>query len=189
MTTSSPRRSVASRDTIIAKKQREKNTERQKSVVTESPSDIELREKHRIFAEAIMNGASQSDAARAAGYHPSTASTVMRSEDVQIALAEARKDITDATTISRLDVLNVMIDAIAMARTLADPATMIKGASEIGKMMGYYEPEKIDIRHITDENVFHSKLKQLTDAELLEIASGRAKVIEGEVVNEENAHG
>ena len=39
------------------------------------------------------------------------------SEDVQIALAEARKGITDATTISRLDVLNVMIDAIAMART------------------------------------------------------------------------
>lgn len=179
----------ASRDSIIAKKQREKNTERQKSVVTESAADTELREKHRIFADAIMNGASQSDAARAAGYHPSNAATVMRSEDVQIALAEARKGITDATTISRLDVLNVMIDAVAMARTLADPATMIKGASEIGKMMGYYEPEKIDIRHITDENVFHSKLKQLTDAELLEIASGRAKVVEGEVVSEENAHG
>jgi phage terminase small subunit len=142
----------------------------------------EIAEKHRIFANAIMEGANQSDAARAAGYHPTNATQVMRSEDVQLALAEARQQITEATTIKRLDVLNIMIEAVDMARTLADPATMIKGASEIGKMMGYYEPEKLNINVNLDENVFHSKLKQLSDAELLEIASGRARVVEGEVL-------
>lgn len=184
MPTSSPRRSVASRDTIIAKKQnpKEKLSQRQKSVVTESAADTELREKHRIFAEAIMNGASQSDAARAAGYHPSTASSVMRSEDVQIALAEARKGITDATTIRRLDVLNVFLDAIEMARTLADPANMINGADKVAKMMGYYAPETKRIELSMDQKVLDSKLKQLTDAELMELAAGRARVVEGEVL-------
>ena len=152
---------------------------REKSVVAKQ---AEIEEKHRIFANAIMEGASPSDAARAAGYHPSSALKVMRQEDVQRALVAARQEITEATTIKRLDVLNIMIEAIDMARTLADPATMIKGASEIGKMMGYYEPEKVDINVNLDQNVFHAKLKQLSDAELLEIASGRAKVVDGEVV-------
>ena len=163
----------ASRDKMVAKQAREK------SVVAKQ---AEIEEKHRIFANAIMEGASPSDAARAAGYHPSSALKVMRQEDVQRALVAARQEITEATTIKRLDVLNIMIEAIDMARTLADPATMIKGASEIGKMMGYYEPEKVDINVNLDQNVFHAKLKQLSDAELLEIASGRAKVVDGEVV-------
>jgi hypothetical protein len=106
----------------------------------------------------------------------------MRQEDVQLALAQARQEISEATTIKRLDVLNIMLEAIDMARTLADPATMIKGASEVGKMMGYYEPEKVDLKVNLSEDVFHSKLKQLSDAELLEIASGRSRVIEGEVL-------
>lgn len=163
----------ASRDSIIAKKTREK------SVVAKQK---EVKAKHEAFANAILEGASESDAARAAGYHPASASTVMRQEDVQQHLASARQEISDTTTIRRLDVLNVFLDAIEMARTLADPANMINGADKVAKMMGYYAPETKRIELSMDQKVLDSKLKQLSDAELMELAAGNARVIEGEVL-------
>lgn len=163
----------ASRDSIVAKKTREK------SVVAKQE---QVKAKHEAFANAILEGASESDAARAAGYHPSTAKNVMRQEDVQQHLASARQEIADTTTIRRLDVLNVFLDAIEMARTLADPANMINGADKVAKMMGYYAPETKRIELSMDQKVLDSKLKQLSDAELMELAAGNARVIEGEVV-------
>lgn len=105
----------------------------------------------------------------------------MRNEEVQTYLAEARAEIKDLTTIKRLDVLNGFMEAIDMARTLADPANMINGYDKIAKVMGFYAPETKRIEITGDAAVLHSKFKQLTDAELLEIAAGRSRVIEGEV--------
>lgn len=166
----------ASRDSIMAKQAREK------SVVTRQE---EVRRQHEIFTNAIMEGHNQVDAARAAGYHPSTATSVMRNEEVQLMLAEARKEITDISTIKRIDVLNVFLDAIEMARTLADPAQMINGAKEVGKMLGFYEPEKVDIKLSMDSNVLAAKMRQMTDDELYELAAKKAKTVDGEVIDAE----
>lgn len=163
----------ASRDKMIAK------TQREKSIVTKQ---AEIKAKHETFANAIMEGANKSDAARIAGYHPGNASQVMRQEDVQLHLAKAREEITNATTIKRLDVLNIFLEAIDMARTLADPANMINGADKIAKMMDYYAPETKRIELTMDQSVLHSKLRQLSDAELMDLAAGKARVIEGEVL-------
>ena len=145
-----------------------------------TPSAVNPR--HKKVADAILEGANESDAMRAAGYHPTAASKVMRQETVQQMLAEARGEIEDLTTIKRLDVLNMFLEAIDMARTLADPGQMINGADKIAKMMGYYAPETKRIELTTDQNVLQAKFQQMTDEELLRIAAGRAKVVEGEVV-------
>ena len=87
-----------------------------------------LSEKRKTLADALLAGHSKADAARAAGYHPSNAAQVMRQEDVQAYLAEARSEISSLTTIKRLDVLNVFLEAIHMARNLGDPAQIIAGA-------------------------------------------------------------
>lgn len=129
-----------------------------------------------------MEGAIESDAMRAAGYHPTHGHNVMRQESVQQILAEARAEVEDLTTIKRLDVLNLFMEAIGMARTLADPSQMINGADKIAKMMGYYAPEVKKLEISTDQTALQAKFQQMTDAELLEIAAGRAKVIEGEVL-------
>lgn len=147
-------------------------TQREKSIVM----------KQKVFADAILEGATQCDAARAAGYHPASAATVMRNEQVQQYIEEARHVTEDLSTIKRLDVLNMFMEAIDMARTLADPANMINGADKIAKMMGYYAPETKRIELTTDQAVFHSKLRQLSDAELMELAAGTARVVEGEVL-------
>ncbi len=141
-----------------------------------------IEQKHKVFADAILEGQSEAGAARIAGYHPSTAKNVMRQEEVQEYIAEGRRQVGDISTIKRLDILNIFIEAIDMARTLADPAQMINGAKEAGKMLGYYEPETIKHVLTTDQAALSNKIKALSDDELLEMASGRAKVIEGEVL-------
>ena len=143
-----------------------------------------IEQKHKVFADAILEGQSEASAARVAGYHPSTARNVMRQEEVQEYIAEGRREVGDISTIKRLDILNIFIEAIDMARTLADPAQMINGAKEAGKMLGYYEPETIKLEVTGSHQALAAKFKALTDSELLEIAAGRAKVVEGEVVND-----
>ena len=97
-------------------------------------------------------------------------------------LAESRREVSDLTTIKRLDVLNIFMEAIDMARTLADPSQMINGADKVAKMMGYYAPETLKLEVENNTKALSAKFKALTDAELLEIAAGRAKVVEGEVI-------
>jgi hypothetical protein len=150
--------------------------ERPKSVVV-TPNERQAR-----VAQAIMEGHTETDAVRAAGYHPASASNVMKQEGIQQALAEARKGMEDISTIKRVDVMNIFLEAIEMARIQADPANMINGADKIAKMMGYYAPETKRIELTSDHSVLQSKLRQLSDAELYEIAGGKAKVIEGEVL-------
>lgn len=151
------------------------------SKANRKPSEV-IEKQRKVFADVILEGGSQSEAARIAGYHPASAGTVMRKEDVQNYLAEARKELSDASTLKRVDVLDILMEAIDMARTLADPAQMINGADKVAKMMGFYAPETLKLEVEGNHNVLASKFKALTDAELYEIAAGRAKVIDGEVV-------
>ena len=164
-----------SRDVAITKQQREK------SIVTKRE---EIVAKQQAFADAIVTGHTQADAARAAGYHPATASNVMRQEEIQLLVNEARSELRSVSSIKRLDVLDIFIEAIDMARTLADPAQMINGAREVGRMMGFYEPETIKIDMTMNHNVMATKFKAMTDEELYEIASQKAKQVTGEVINE-----
>lgn len=156
-----------------------KKTEAEKAGERE-PSVVNPR--HKLVADAIMEGHSQKDALIAAGYHPVNAKNVIRSESVQQILAESRAQVEDLTTIKKLDVLNIFIEAIDMARTLADPAQMINGADKVAKMMGYYAPETKKLELTVGQNVLQAKFQQMSDEELLEIAAGRAKVIDGEVL-------
>ena len=144
------------------------------------PSAVNPR--HKKVVDAVMEGATESDALRAGGYHPVGGRNVMRKEEVQDMLAEARAEVEDLTTIKRLDVLNIFMEAIDMARTLADPGQMINGADKVAKMMGYYAPEKKLVELSVGQNVLQAKFQQMTDEELLEIAAGRAKVVDGEVL-------
>lgn len=145
-------------------------------------ASVVIDEKRKVVADALLEGHSRPDALRAAGYHPGSADSVMRQEDIQQYLAEARGEIEDVTTLKRLDVINVFLEAIDMARTLADPAQMINGAKEVGKMMGFYEPERIDISVSGSAQLMAAKFKQLTDEELYEIAASKATVVPGEVI-------
>jgi phage terminase small subunit len=129
------------------------------------------RLRREIFAEQISLGRSKSDAARLAGYHPANVDNLMRHDEVQEYLAKARATTTELTTIKRLDVLNVFLEAITLARNLADPSQMIAGAREIGKMMGFYEPETVRVEMSAEHAVIAAKFREMSDEALYELAS------------------
>lgn len=133
-----------------------------------------LTEKQEAFKEAVLDGMTPAQAAEAAGYsHPSTAGQVLMAPDVKRALAEARNELSSAAQITRGDMLAVMMDAIDMARLLADPQSMIKGASEVSKMLGFYAPEVKKVELSMSQARVRSKLISMTDEELLLMASGQ----------------
>lgn len=146
------------------------------------PKSVVVDEKRKVFADALLEGHSKADAARAAGYHPNNVSAVMRGEDIQTYIEEARAEVKDLSTLKRLDVVNVVLEAIDMARMMADPAQMINGADKLAKMMGYYAPETLKLEVSGNHAALATKFKALTDDELYEIAAGRARVVEGEVL-------
>lgn len=174
-----PSQYISKNKRVAPGKRRQPKAPRQDSIATKTPEQErqvfeEAMSKQERFADRILQGHSAHDAARAAGYHPSQASKVMRQEDIQALIAKGRNELSSVTTIRRLDVMNMFLEAIDMARTLADPGQMINGADKIAKMMGYYAPETKRIELTGDQKVFSSKLRALTDAELYEIAHGNA---------------
>jgi len=138
--------------------------------------DLTPKERQQLVVDALLQGASQSDALRAGGYHPTNGTVVMRHEQVQENLRIARGQITDITTLKRLDVLNIFLEAIHTARLMADPAQMINGADKVAKMMGFYAPEKLDINLTTGQRALQGRMDDMSDEELLAIASGEKTI-------------
>ncbi len=133
-----------------------------------------LTEKQHAFKEAVLDGMTPAQAAEAAGYsHPSAASQVLMAPDVKKALAEARNELSSAAQITRGDMLAVLMDAIDMARLMADPQSMIKGATEVSKMLGFYAPEVKKVELSLGQARVRSKLISMTDEELLMLSSGQ----------------
>lgn len=142
-----------------------------------------LTESQEAFVEGVLDGKSRGQAALDAGYSsPSASSTIAKSEAVQVALSERRAELSSATQITRAGVLNGILDAIEMARLMADPTAMLTGYRDISKMMGYNAPEvkKVEIRDTSDR--LHRRMQALSDEDLLKIINGEADmdVIEGE---------
>lgn len=76
---------------------------------------------------------------------------------------------------SRQKVMNGMLEAIEMAKLMAEPASMIAGWREIGKLCGYYAPVEHKVKMDITGNIVLDKMNSLSDAELLKIISGGGK--------------
>lgn len=144
---------------------------RQKSTV--------CNERQEKLVDNLMKGMSETAAIQAAGYNTNSNSAA-RTEIVQKTLAEARQNIRDTTTLTRLDIIEGILDAIQMARVQSEPATMIAGYDKLAKIIGAYEPT---VHKVTvDENGLRvlRKMEAMSREELIMISQGTAKVIDGE---------
>lgn len=123
-----------------------------------------------------MLGLSDHAAAVAAG--ATNGAQMMAAAKVKEEIEKARAQITDLTTLKRLDVVAGIMEAIEMGRMMADPQAMIKGWTEIAKILGHYAPEVKRIEVTASQGKIRAKYESLSDEELLAIAEGR--VVEGE---------
>lgn len=143
-----------------------------------------LTEQQAEYVENRLDGKSKAEAAKSAGYSNPNQNPEL-SAKVKNALALARSELSTASQIKRADVIEMLMEAYDMARITAESSAMTAAAREIGKMLGFYEPETIKVELSQGQANMHNRLRMMSDEELLRIASGEAAIIEGEVLSKE----
>lgn len=124
----------------------------------------------RLYAEARMNGLSPLESAKAAGFkHPEIKwHSYEKHPRIAPLILMMNERVIEKYDLSRDDVIAGFMDAVNAA---ANSSELTAAWREIGKMLGHYSPEKLDIRHQHSvENMTLNKLESLPEAELLKLA-------------------
>jgi len=128
----------------------------------------------RFVQEYAVDGNGAAAAVRA-GYAPGsakvTACRLLTQPNVREALAVSQREVADRLELDRQRVLAGLMEAVETARAQADPHALIRAWSEIGKMCGFYAPERksVEVSTVTSARM-RAELDALSDAELLALA-------------------
>ena len=145
----------------------------------------DLTPSQRTYMELRCAGKSAYDAAIGAGYAESFArkapAALERHPVIRTAIRASTQKAMKELALSRQDVLQGLLDAVDLAATSTE---LTAAWREIGKVIGAYEPQKvqIDVHHVTSE-----QLRDMTTQELAVLANMQG-VIDGEyTVDDEEA--
>ena len=135
--------------------------------------DKPLTAKQKLYAVARARGESVPNAMAAAGYNEqvSYGYRLDKMPNVQALIRQEQALYAEASQMDRKKVIDMQLEAYELARTMAEPATMVSAAREIGKICGLYEPQKVQIN--VSGSVQHEihRFEAMSDAELLEVLS------------------
>lgn len=91
----------------------------------------------------------------------------------------AKRALRGVLQITREDVVHGYMEAVGMAKQLADPLTMIVGWEKTAKLLGLEAPQRVDINVTASVEVAQTRVKTMSDAELAQ-ALGADRVIDAE---------
>lgn len=131
-----------------------------------------LTEQQRRFVSLWAEGDSIPNAYQRAGYSIQDVSYAYRMTKMPNILKQynlVKEEFRKAAQMTREEVMLGLKDAIDMAKLMSEPATMIAGYREIGKLCGYYEPKKVDINVNVNGSIAIERMNKMSDAELLKI--------------------
>ncbi len=134
-----------------------------------------LSTQQSTYVDGILTGKSKNKAAKGAGYPNSSAPDI--SERVRFEIAQAREKLTDLTQIKRLDVVDGIMDAIACARMQGDAGNMIKGWSEVAKILGHYAPEAKSLNISMNHQRIRSKYEAMSVDELIALMNAPSQPV------------
>lgn len=140
-----------------------------------------LTDKQRMFVRYWAQGETPRTAAIMAGYAETSSRmgwTLSHDPAILTLYREEKKLYEEAANLSRAKVMGMLKEAYDDAKLLSEPATMVAAARELGKMAGYYEPEK-KIIAVVGGKVAEQMLR-MTDEELLKIIEENPDAIDGE---------
>jgi phage terminase small subunit len=136
-----------------------------------------LTAKQKAFVTEWARGETVLSAAVRAGYNDAGSLAYKMARDPAILkLYHAEKALYEAAAqMTRQKVMDGLLEGVALAKLVSEPASVIAGWREIGKMCGYYEPVKrqIDINLSADVTV--RRLEALSDTELLKLVKGEVE--------------
>lgn len=135
------------------------------------PLTLQQREFAKLWAsgESIATATLRAGyASEAFGYRMARMPNVLRVYQAEKAAYES------ASQMTRKKVMDGLLEAVEMAKLMAEPATMVSGWREIGRMCGYYEP----VKHTLDINIKGDvtlrQLNSMSDADLLKALHSEA---------------
>jgi hypothetical protein len=132
-----------------------------------------LTARQDSFLAAYTGNATQ--AAIDAGYSPRSArqqaARMMANAAIQAALAARQGEDARRLEISRQDAIRGLLEAIDQAREQSNPAAMIAGWREVGRMLGFYEPQRHAVEVSTAASAEAGRYERMTDAELIRLVA------------------
>lgn len=140
-----------------------------------------LTDKQRMFCRLWASGETPRTAAIQAGYSETSAGLwwKLSKDPAMIRIYQEEKRLyEEAAQLSRAKVMEMLKEAYDHAKMIDEPATMVAAARELGKMAGYYEPEKKIIGIVGGKVA--ERMLTMSDEELLKIVESSPEVIEGE---------
>lgn len=137
-----------------------------------------LTEQQRAFVKNLSMGMLQGQAARNAGFKfPDVeAGRLLKNPKIIDAVNLEQSKFEKASDMSRKKVIDGLLEAIDVGRTMSDPTAMVAGWREIAKICGYNAPETKRIEFNVTGAVRLSEIEDLSDEDLMKL------IIEGESV-------
>ena len=142
------------------------------SAASASEIDVDkpLTDKQKAFVQSWAKGNSIGRACLDAGFaEDSIGYRLVRQPNVLALKAQLSSKYEEEAQMDRKQVMDGFKEAIEMAKLMAEPANMIAGWREIGKMCGYYAPVETRVKVDVSGNIVLDKMNSLSDAELLKI--------------------
>lgn len=130
-----------------------------------------LTDKQKALIKAFAQGESLTTATARAGYQnsPFYGHTLIKQPNAR-ALYDAEKlKYEESCQMTRKRVMEGLLEGVEMAKLAGEPASVISGWREIGKMCGYYEPVTRKVELTVNGSVVLDRMNRLSDAELLKL--------------------
>ena len=142
--------------------------------------DKPLTDKQRKYALARARGETVPSAMALAGYNeqPSYGYRLDKMPNIRRLIEQEQALYAEAAQIDRKQVIDMQLEAYEMAKMMAEPATMVAAAREIGKICGLYEPKRVEVSvEGTLRHEIH-RFEAMSDAELLQVLAQGAPALE-----------
>lgn len=138
---------------------------------------MNLTPRQQLFVSEYLIDGNGARAARSAGYSEKTARQIatenLSKPYIQAAISAKQQETAVKLELRKEHVLLAHMEAINLARVQGQPMAMISGAREIGKLMGFYGAEEIELALGKNKATLQACYESMTDAELVAIIGGK----------------
>lgn len=133
-----------------------------------------LSHKQARFVDEYLIDCNGAAAAVRAGYAPGSAkvaaSRLLTSDNPCRRAIQTRQEVDAARLrVTRDSVIASLLEAFDMAKKQGEPATMVSAARELGKLMGFYAPVRVEATVDVGALAVRDAYERMTDAQLLEV--------------------
>lgn len=137
------------------------------------PVDRPLTEMQKLFVRYWAEGDSIAAAMHRAGYNeqPSYGYRMAKMPNILAEYERIKKLYEDAAQMTRKKVMDMHLEAYEMAKLMAEPATMVSAAREIGRMCGYYEPVKQKLEISVNGQIAVKRIESMSDDDLIRMVT------------------